>query len=105
MNSKLRSTNTSGKPCVHGIRRHGKLVAWNARLEMNGQKWLKSFSIAHHGEESAKALAVAARIHMLRNADDRFATSHPRASNIANERFGDLLDGVIGAPPANCCAD
>lgn len=67
---------------------------------MNGQKWLKSFSIAHHGEESAKALAVAARIHMLRNADDRFATSHPRALNIANERFGDLLDGVIGAPPA-----
>ena len=98
VNAKPRSTNTSGTPGVHGIRRHGKLVAWSARLEMNGQKWLKSFSIAHHGEESAKALAIAARMQMLRNPDDRFATSHPHASNIANEQFGDLLDGVIGAP-------
>lgn len=98
VNAKPRSTNTSGTPGVHGIRRQGKLVAWSARLEMNGQKWRKSFSIAHHGEENAKTLAVAARMHMLRNADDRFATMHPQATDSANAQFGDLLGGVADTP-------
>lgn len=94
LSSKPRSTNTSGTPGVHAIRRGGRLVRWRAMLEVQGRIWRKSFSIRDYGEEQAKALAIAERMRMLENEANGFATVHPHATGQANEQFADLLNGA-----------
>lgn len=95
---KPRSTNTSGTPGVHAIRKRGELVGWKALVEFQGHKQSKSFFTRDYGEERAKALAVAERMHMLQSVPNRFATVHPHATDSANEQFANVLEDVANAP-------
>ncbi|CAB5721809.1 AP2 domain [Delftia tsuruhatensis] len=95
LNTKPRTTNTSGVPGVRGICRNGKLVAWLAAIESGGQKYFKRFPIRQYGDERAKALAIAARQEFLASYSDRFTTVSPEATADAMRRFRPLLGRQI----------
>ncbi|GAB2809592.1 hypothetical protein GCM10027276_07920 [Comamonas piscis] len=90
--TKPRSNNKSGIPGVVATYRKGKLTAWVAISMSDGQTDQKSFSAKVHGEDGAKALAIAARMEWLAQQSNRFVTLNAQATQAAESRFPQLLD-------------
>ncbi|QIL80765.1 AP2 domain-containing protein [Diaphorobacter sp. HDW4A] len=88
-----RANNKSGIAGVSARHIKGKRTAWIATLEASGVTYNCYFSIKEHGEEKAKALAIAARQELLAQHPNRFVTTNAGATQMAQALFQPMLQG------------
>jgi hypothetical protein len=84
-----RSNNSSGTPGVILAKRKAMPRGlWQARLRLPNNKYItKSFGVAKYGNKEAFVRAVAARLEMVRSAEDRPYVNHPIAKEFAARRL------------------
>ncbi|MDR0782101.1 MAG: AP2 domain-containing protein [Pseudomonadales bacterium] len=99
LQTRLRSSNTSGVPGVSCERKQGEAKAWCALLETPERRYRESFPIKTYGEQRAKELAIAARQRMLEQYGvDAFFTVDEQATQQAKQHFAHLLDSPHAQP-------
>lgn len=89
--TKPRSNNKSGIPGVRPRYEKGRLKDWAAFCAGDGQTHQRYFSVKAHGDDGAKALAIATRMEWIAQQSNRFVTVNAQATQVAESRFPQLL--------------